>query len=160
MSEAVGKGGEDILQEFIGCTSNLPEYDIFICAIWWDSLDALWRWRTRTVKNILIVFKRTHTVGDEVFEMVEGMANLGPFPFIYEVVMGVAFYTLVMSMRKFRYTGHIQWRIVRKVPTAWSNLYEEGECGSLRVNFSKDEIKLVSINFPTRGPWFVKLMGG
>ena len=64
------------------------EDNIFLCAIWWDSLDTSWIRRPSTVKNRLMMLKGMHEVADEVLGLVEGLPNLGLFPLIYEVEMG------------------------------------------------------------------------
>ena len=85
---------------------------------------------------------------------------MGLFPLIYEIGMGVECYTLILSIRKVKYSVHLHWGIMSKYIMAWSNPYETGECGSRRTIFDKYEGKLVATYFPTREPWLVKFMRG
>ena len=86
-------------------------------AILQSTLDAFWRRRTITVKNGLITLKSIYEVGYEVLGIVEGLPYMRPFPLRDEIGMGVACYTLIISMRKGNYTGHLQWEIRSKSPT-------------------------------------------
>ena len=47
---------------------------------------------------------------------------LGPYPLKYEVVMGVDYFALRMSIRKGRYAEHLQWDSMKKGLTVWDNL--------------------------------------
>ena len=107
-----------------------------------------------------MMLKRVHEVGSKVLGLVDRLTDMGPFPLRDEICMGVACYTLILSTMELNYSGHLQWDITRKSPTAWRNIYEDGECGSRRTIFARDERKLVANGCPTRGPWFVKFTRG
>ena len=66
--------------------------------------------------------------------------------------MGVACYALILSTRKGKYAGHLQWYSMRKYHTSWSNIYVAADCGSQRTFFAKYEGMLVVTDFPTKGP--------
>ena len=103
--------------------SHRFEDDTLLCAIRRYSLGYLWIRRPITIRNNLIMLIRLHEVGDEVLGLVEGLPNLGLFPLKYEVGIGVAYYTLMIYMRKGKNSGHLQWDSMRKAPTAWRNIF-------------------------------------
>ena len=68
----------------------------------------------------------THEVVNEVLGIVGALTDMGPFQLRYEIFMGVVCYTLIISIRKGTYVGHLQWDRTIKFPTAWRNLYKSG----------------------------------
>ena len=46
---------------------------------------------------------------DEVLGVVEALPDMGTLPLRYEIGMGVVCYTLILSIRKGKYSGHLQW---------------------------------------------------
>ena len=83
------------------------EDDRLLCAIWWYTLDAFWSQRPRTVINDLMTLKRIHEVGDEILGLVEGLMYMVPLPLRDEICMGVACSTLIIYMRKWKYSGQL-----------------------------------------------------
>ena len=53
----------------------------------------------------------------------EWMPLLGTYSLKDKVGMGIACVTLRSSILKGIYVRHIQWDSMRRVPTAWDNLY-------------------------------------
>ena len=113
-----------------------------------------------TVTNSLMMLERLYEVGNEVLGMSEGLPNLGPFTLGYEVGMDGSCSTLILSLGKGIYTGHLKWYSMRKYSTTWKNLYEAGYCGGLSSTRDKYKIRMLATDFPTRGTWFVKFMRG
>ena len=66
-------------------------------------MDAFWCRQPGTFKNSLIMLKSMNEVGEKVLGLVEGILDLGPFMLIYEVGMGAACLTLIMSLRNGKY---------------------------------------------------------
>ena len=83
--------------------------------------------------------------------MEEEFPDIEPFPLRYEIGMGVACSTLILSTNKGKYTGHLQCYSMRKAPTTQSNIYDAGECVSWRTILAKDWRQYVATNCPTRG---------
>ena len=61
--------------------------------------------------------------------MVEGLLNLGLFLPRYEVGMEVACSTLMMHLKKGKYTGHLHWDRMRKSPMEWGTCTMQGRMG-------------------------------
>ena len=73
-----------------------------------------------------MTLKSTHEVVNEVLGIVGELTDMGTFPLRYEIGMVVVCYTLIISIRKGKYVGHLQWDRTIKFPTEWRNLYEAG----------------------------------
>ena len=63
---------------------------------------------------------------------------LGHYPLKDEVGIGVASITMIISLSKGRYVGHLQGYNMRKGPTAWENLYGGGVIGLGDTIYSRD----------------------
>ena len=50
---------------------------------------------------------------------------MGPFNLVDEVEMSLTCTTLIFYLGKVRHAGHLQWDLIRKSPTSWSNIYGE-----------------------------------
>ena len=74
--------------------------------------------------------------------------------------MGLEYVTLRMPLRKGRYFRHLQWDRMRKVPTAWADLYGAGVLEMGDTIYSRDGGNFTETVCHTRGPWFVKFMRG
>ena len=59
--------------------SHRLDYDQLLCAIWHAYLDEFCSQKSGTVKEKLIIQKSIHEVLVEVFILLEGITNLGPF---------------------------------------------------------------------------------
>ena len=77
------------------------------------------------------------------------MPLLGTYPFTDEMVMGIACVTFNLSLRKGGYSGHLQWCIMRKSLTAWTNLYGAGILVMGDTIYSQDRKKFTETTFPT-----------
>ena len=56
----------------------------------------------------------------------EWMHPLGPYLFTDVVGMGITFVPLMLSLRKGRYVGKLQWDSTRKAQTAWEPFIGQG----------------------------------
>ena len=72
--------------------------------------------------------------------------------------MGVACITLRLSLRKWGYSGHLQWYNVSKSPTIWENLYLSGVLGMGGTIFSREGENFTEIVCPAQGTWLGKFM--
>ena len=131
-----------------------------LCAIKWASLYEFWSWQPETVTNSLMSFNSIKEVGDEVLVLLEGLLNVGLFLMRDETGMGAECLNLILDMNKGRYKGHLKWDRKGKYQTEWRNIYEAGELEIQRTIYDKGKIKMVFTNYPTSGPWFVKLISG
>ena len=61
------------------------------------------------VQSYFMMLKRLLTMVNEILELVERLPNLGPFPLRDELQMGVVCLTLILSLRKEKYAGHMKW---------------------------------------------------
>ena len=71
-----------------------------------------------------------------------------------EVLMGLECVTLMMSLIKGVYVGHLQWDSMKKYQTAWANIYGYGVLEMGDTIFSRDSKKSTDTECPNRGPWF------
>ena len=74
--------------------------------------------------------------------------------------MGVVCVTFRVSLRKGRYSGHLQWDSMKKFPTACDNLYGSGFIGMGDTVYARDGKNVAETACPMRGPWFVTFMIG
>ena len=51
----------------------------------------------------------------------------------------MACFTLMLSMREVKFSGHLQWDSMKKDPTEWINPYKAEECRSWGTIFLKYE---------------------
>ena len=83
-----------------------------------------------------------------------------PFALVYDLGMSLACTTFMFSFRNGRHAEHLQWKLMRKAPMAWANLYRAVSLGMGDRIYSRYEGILTVTACPTRGPWFGKLMKG
>ena len=76
------------------------------------------------------------------------------------VGMGIAITTLNASLRKGKYTNHLQWDTMRKNPTWYTNAFEAGEEFSSGAIFSNQDKKSYESTAPTASRWFTRFMLG
>ena len=72
--------------------------------------------------------------------------------------MVLACVTLMLSLLKGVYVGHLQWESMRKAQTAWSNIYGYGVLEMGDTIFSTDGKKFTDTACPNQGPWFETFM--
>ena len=75
-----------------------------------------------------------------------------------EVLIALAWVTLRLYIRKRGYFGQLQWDIMRKYPTKYTNLYVYGVLGigdTIFTRVGKFSTETVCL---TRGAWFGKFM--
>ena len=89
-------------------------------------LDAFWRRELLTVRGNLTILRKMENMASQELVLEDWLPPLGPYPLKYEVGIGVACVTLIMSLRKGRYVGHPQWDSMSKGLTEWDNLYGGG----------------------------------
>ena len=83
---------------------------------------------------------------------------MGPYPPVYEVGMSLAYTTLIFSLIKVIHAKHLQWYLMRKVPTAWEQSYGAGSLGVVyTINSGYGRI-LTAAECSTRGTLFVKFV--
>ena len=68
---------------------NILDNDKLLCNICRSSFDAFWSRWPGTLKNNLLVIKRTHELRDEVLVISEELKHFGPFILRDEIGMGV-----------------------------------------------------------------------
>ena len=66
----------------------------------------------------------------------------------------MAYVTFRISLRKGRYFGNLQWEIMRKVLTAWANIYVSGLLVMGDMIYARDGDKFTETACLTRGLWF------
>ena len=74
--------------------------------------------------------------------------------------MVVACVTLMISIRKGIYAGHLQWDIMRKGLKEWDNIYGAVLLGMVDTIYVRDREKFTASTCPTRGLWFGNFMSG
>ena len=86
------------------------------------------------------MMRKMGTMDREELGLEDWFSPLGPYQLKDKVGMGLACVTLRMSLRKWRYVGHLQWDIMRKGPTDWATLYGYGVLGMGYTIYSRDVI--------------------
>ena len=104
------------------------------------------------------MMRKMVTMAREELDLEYCFPPLGPYILKDEVLMGVACVDLRILLRKGRYTGHLQWENISKVPTAWDNLYRAGVLGMGDTIYSRYGVKFIETVCPTRRTWFGKFM--
>ena len=74
---------------------------------------------------------------------------MGTYMFKEEVSMGLACVTLIFSLIKGVYVGHLQWDSMKKAQTAWSNIYGYGVLGMGDIISKRGGKKFTNTSFLT-----------
>ena len=118
-------------------------------------MDAFWGRETSTVLGNFRRLRRDYS------DPVEALSTIRPVPIIgtdevrYIVGMGRVLQTLEALQRKGNWQYQLQWDLVRRTPTWYTNAWEATE-GSSEAGaiYSENEIKLYESTAPTASIWF------
>ena len=124
------------------------------------NLDAMWSRETSTVTANLGRMRRDYHDAVPFMPLVGLIPSQGTHKVEDRVGMGIAVASLNASLRKGKYTDHLQWDSMRKTPTWYTNLWEAGSNYQGSAIFSNQDKKVYESNCPTSGRWFPRFMLG
>ena len=90
------------------------EYERLIIAVRQASLGEFWSRETGTIRGNLIMLRKMGMMDREELGLEDWFPRLGTYPLKDEVGMGVAQFTLRMSLSTVRCAGHLQWDSMSK----------------------------------------------
>ena len=125
--------------------------------IWRSLLDAFWIWELGKVKVNITVLRNMGTIAKEELGLKGWFLPLVPYPLKDEVGVGLVCVTLMLSLRKELYVGHLQWDSMRKSLTIWTNIYGAGVLEIGNTIFARVSKNFTDNACPTQGPWFGNL---
>jgi hypothetical protein len=124
------------------------------------NLDALWSREPSTVLATLNGCRYGSSIarylgfGDYLFP------PMGPFPLQDTFGMGIAIVMLESSLRPGRYDSHVQYRTIRKLRSAYFNVYHASLHGQNATVMAKETRKLSVTTCPTYAEFFEWFMRG
>ena len=124
------------------------------------NLDAAWSREPSTVQSNLYRLQRDYHDAASSLSIKRLVPRLGNTEICDSVGMGIAITTLNASLRKGRYTDHLQWDSMRKSRTWYFNAFEAGVLGDKSALFVGSDRKVYSSTSPTSTPWFSRFLLG
>ena len=124
------------------------------------NLDAAWSREPSTVQSNLYRLQRDYHDAASSLSIKRLVPRLGNTEIRDSVGMGIAITTLNASLRKGRYTDHLQWDSMRKSRTWYFNAFEAGVVGDKSALFIGSDRKVYTSTSPTSTPWFSRFLLG
>ena len=125
------------------------------------NLDVMWSREASTVESNIRRLLLDYNMASRVLSVRHPLPALGNPTIEDRVGMGMALYTLQASLRRGRYSNHLQWdSSMRKTPTWYSNAYGASLGYNAGSVMAQDQRKLFSTECPTDGKWFNRFMRG
>ena len=134
--------------------------DLLACCIRRANLDVLWSRESSTVAANRRQIQQLLSIWD-VLGVPPSFPPLGPFPMEDVQGIGVAIGMLYRSMDPGRYGDYTQFGTIRKLRSAFSNVYHaSAEAADGMASLGRDTAKFFLTNCSTQGVWFEKFTRG
>jgi hypothetical protein len=140
-------------------TSRHDEF--LMCVLRRATLDAFWGRESSTVLANRRNLDQLIQVWDNLLETTPLMPPLGPYPAYDCFGITVAVPMLVKSLSPGKYASHTQFETMRKLRSAYSNLFHASALGaSVMSTLGRDTAKTFLSNCPTNSLWFERFCRG
>ena len=124
------------------------------------NIDAFWSRSPGTINNTRTGIKRMLEINETVFGLPDLLPNMGPHPIEDNWGMGLAVVMLHKSLDKGKYRNTVQFETVRKVRSAYSNVWGASKHTMTQGVMARDVMKIFVTNCPSHCLWFERFVKG
>jgi len=169
----VGRNGDHLITPFQcdwclfrALTGRIPgassrHDDYLLCLLRRANLDSLWGRETTTVAANRRNLNQLIRIWSEHIGVEPQLPSLGPFPVkdVFGVTAAVAM--LAKSAEPGKYKNYTQFKSIRKLRSAYSNLFHASAEGSVAMStLGRDSAKIFLSNCPSHSLWFERFAKG